>query len=437
MLDTLRDLVRLPTVSADPRCRRALESGALYVADLVRSVGVPDVAVVRTGGRPAVVGRWPNPGRRKVLVYGHYDVQPPGPRHTWKHPPFSGHVDGTWLFGRGASDDKGQFLVHLAALDAWRRASGAPPIGVVVLLDGEEEVGSPHLGPILDAAARGVDAAVMSDMTMPAPSQPALTRSLRGALSLEVTLSTGGAETHSGLFGGAVADAAAILCRLVAGLHDTEGRVAVPGFYGQVCAIDPVERARAARDAPSDRAIAAAAGGAALAGERGWSAHERTTIRPSLAVSTATAGYQGPGVKAVVPARAKAVLNLRLVPDQEPAAIARLVAAHLQGRAPEGVYVAVRPTVGARPAVFDLRHWGATTFARALAETFGRPPLAMRSGGTIPVASRLADLGVPTVLAGFGLPVNRVHAPNERVHLPTLFRGVDAVVRWLGLVGGP
>ncbi len=433
----LRDLIafaRIPSVSAQPEHAADVRRCADWLAAHLRGVGMPVVEVLPTPRHPAVVAAWRGrPGRPTVLIYAHYDVQPAALSDGWKTPPFEPQLRDGFLYGRGTSDDKGPLLAHVAALGRLLRAGG-PPVNVVCLFDGEEEIGSPHL-PELLARRRDLfaaDLAVMSDTRFLAPGRPAIVYGLRGGLGLEIELRGQRADVHSGSFGGALHNPLQALCEMVARLHDADGRVAIPGFYDRVRPASARERAMLARCGPSDAQLLRDAGARAGWGERGYTLYERTAIRPALTVNGLAGGYQGPGGKGIIPARAVAKLSFRLVPDQDPVAIERLARAHLARLVP--------PTMGARvcvhqrswPVLIDPRGPAFRAAAAAYRRGFGVAPVLLRSGGSIPVVHLFQRmLGIPTVLMGFALPDDAMHGPNERFGLDQFARAITACVTFL------
>ena len=432
-LAALRRFMAIPSVSAQATHRQDVRRCAAWLAGYLRSIGLAGAALVETGGHPAVVAEWKRrPGRPTVLVYGHYDVQPAEPLKAWTSPPFVPTVRGENLYGRGASDDKGQLFAHLRAIECGL-ATGGLPVNVVCLFDGEEEIGSPNLRRLLQRLVPRLraDVAVISDTRMLGYDRPAITYALRGALTAEVRVKGPVRELHSGTFGGAVADPAAALCRMVASLHDRKGRVAVRGFYDDVEGLTPSVRARVRAAGPSNATLLAGVG-VPPSGETGYTAYERTVIRPCLTVTGMKGGYAGPGRKSVVPTSATARLNLRLVPRQDPVRVGALLRRHLEAATPQGVTVDVRVEPAARPVVVDRRHPGMRAAAIACERAFGRPPVFLRSGGSIPAVSLLLDvLGMTSVLMGFGLPDANIHSVDERLHLPTLDRAVVACSEFL------
>jgi acetylornithine deacetylase/succinyl-diaminopimelate desuccinylase-like protein len=436
----LEELVAIPSVSAQPRHTADVAAAAEWLGGHMRSIGLERVEVVPTRRHPIVYADWVHAeGRPTVLVYGHYDVQPPDPVGEWRTPPFRPSIQGEDLVGRGASDDKGQLFVHLKAIESWLQAVGRMPVNVRVVLDGEEEVGSPNLRLFLQRRRHELapDVAVLSDTRMLGPDRPALTYALRGSLSLEVSVEGPAHDLHSGGFGGAVEEPLAVLCTMVASLHHGDGRVAVPGFYRCVRRWPQEELEFMGANGPTDGEVLRAASGARPGGERRFTCYERTTIRPAIAVNGISGGYQGPGAKTVIPARASVKLNVRLVPDQDPAEIERLVRRHLARFERPGRRVRVRVLSAAPPVVLDRRHPGTAAAAAAYRAGFGRPPALLRSGGTIPVVRELCrTLRTPVVLMGFALPDDRMHAPNEKLHLPTFHRGVATSIAFLDEVAG-
>jgi acetylornithine deacetylase/succinyl-diaminopimelate desuccinylase-like protein len=440
-VEDLAAFVRFPSVSAQPRHADDLRRCAAWLAHHLRSIGMEHVRVVPTRGHPIVTADWLHaPGATTVLIYGHYDVQPPEPLEEWISPPFEAVLRAGALHGRGASDDKGQMFVHVKALESWLLTAGALPVNVKCLFEGEEEIGSRSLCDFLAAHvdAWRADAAVMSDTAMLGPGRPAITQSLRGALSVELEFCGQRQDLHSGTFGGAIHNPLQALCEAVGRLHDARGAIAIPGFYKRVRARSRAERAYMARVGPSDDQILRDAGAGQGWGEPGFSLYERIAIRPALSVNGVAGGYAGPGSKAVIPARATAKLTLRLVPDQDPAEIDALLRGFIARIAPPAVFVVVRTLFSARPFVMRRDHHATRAAQAALHKGFGVPPSFVRSGGTIPVAPLLQEeLGIPTVLMGFALPDDGMHAPNERFCLASFSRGIEASIHFLAELARP
>ena len=431
----LAAFVRFPSVSAQPRHAGDLRRCAAWLADHLRSIGLEHVRVVDTRGHPIVTADWLHaPGAPTLLVYGHYDVQPADPLDQWRSPPFEPAIRNGCLYGRGAADDKGQMLVHVKALECWLSASGRLPVNVKCLFEGEEETGSANLADFLagEPGAWQADAAVMSDMTMLDRNRPALTESLRGALSVELECRGQRQDLHSGNFGGAIHNPLQALCEVVARLHDASGTVAIPRFYERVRAPTRGQRTYMARVGPSDEQVLRDAGARVGWGEPGFSLYERIAIRPALSVNGIVGGYAGTGAKAVIPARASAKLNFRLVPDQDPAEIDALLRAFVGQIAPPAVRIGVRTLLRAHPFVMRRYDRAVRAARAALYAGFGVSPAFVRSGGTIPVAHILQEeLGIPTVLMGLASPDDGMHGPNERFCLSTFFRGIEASIHFL------
>lgn len=438
-LEELKRFIRFPSISAQPKHASDVRDCAVWLADHLQRVGLGHVQIIPTPRHPIVYAEWCHaPGRPMVLIYGHYDVQPVDPLSAWHSPPFAPTVRDNNLYGRGACDDKGQLFAHLKALEAYLRTQGALPVNVKCLFEGEEEIGSPNLGSFLRQHRRDLDAdvAVMSDTRMLGPGQPAITYALRGTLNLELEVCGPQQDLHSGLFGGAVHNPLQALCEMIAQLHDANGRIAILGFYDCVRQWHEKEREYMADSGPSDAKILRDARVNEGWGEGGYSLYERTTILPALAVTGVTGGYSGPGVKAVIPARAVAKLNFRLVPDQEPHEIEQRVRHHIARITPSTVRSTVRTFAAARPALLNRRHPAMRAAIAAYRHGFGAPPVFVRSGGTIPVVNTLQTvLGIQTILMGFALPDDRIHAPNEKFHLPNFYRGIATCSAFLAEIG--
>jgi len=439
LVSMLQEFVRFPSVSAQPRHAGDVRRCARWLAGQLRRIGLEHVRLITTARHPIVYADWLHaPGRPTVLVYGHYDVQPVDPLVAWTTPPFAAVIRGGALYGRGACDDKGQMLAHVKAIEFLIRKSGGLPVNVKCLFEGEEEIGSPNFFPFLarNRRALAADVAVVSDTAAAGPDRPAITYALRGALALDLIVRGPRTDLHSGHFGGAVHNPLQALCEIIAGLHDREGRVAIPEFYQRVRNWPAAERAFMARDAPADAAKLHHAGTSRAWGEPGFTLHERTTIRPALTVNGLTGGYQGPGGKAVIPAVASAKLSFRLVPDQDPGEIGALFRRHVTRVAPPTVRCTVRTGLIARPALVDLRHPAVRAAIGACSSGFGTRPAFLRTGGTIPVASALQEqVGAPVVLMGFAPPGANIHAPNEHFPLPTFFKAIATCARFLEEVG--
>ena len=437
--DELFDLLRIPSVSARSEHTADVRRAAEWMRDSLARIGF-DASINETGGHPIVLGEWRKaPGAATVLVYGHYDVQPAEPLELWESPPFEPTIRDGRIYARGSVDDKGQLFLHVKALEAHLAVRGKLPVNVIVLAEGEEEVGSENLEKFIgDNAKRlAADAVVISDSSMFAPGQPSILSSLRGLAYLQIDVTGPTVDLHSGSYGGAVLNPATALARIIATFHDGDGRVAIPGFYDAVR--DWGNDARAAiRKLPFDESgFQHETGAPALAGEVGYSTLERIWTRPTCEVNGLLSGYTGEGAKTVLPSKAMVKVSCRLVPDQSPEEIGRLVEAHVQRVAPKGVTVTVEHLHGGRPWRAELEGPLFDAARRALAAAFGREPVIVGEGGSIPVVGDFQRiLGTPVLLMGFGLPGENAHAPNEWMSDENFVKGAKAVAAfWDELAG--
>ncbi|HLF40440.1 MAG TPA: dipeptidase [Acidimicrobiia bacterium] len=432
VLAALSDWLRIPSVSAQPVHAPDVERSAAWCAGRMTEAGLEHVEIIPTEGHPAVYGDWLHAeGALTVLVYGHHDVQPADPLDEWRSPPFEPTVRDGQLFARGAIDDKGQVLYHLEAIRALLRAGhgdGRLPVSLKLLVEGEEEIGSPNFEALLQRERNrfSCDVIVVSDTGMWAPDIPTITTGMRGLAAFDVSVRTGERDLHSGNFGGAVANAAHWIARLVAALHDEAGRVTVPGFYDGVRPVLPSERESFAALPFDDEAWAATAGARHLEGEDGYSTLERLWVRPTCDITGITSGYGGDGIKTIVPAAARAKVTFRLVADQDPAAVAAAFEAWARVQVPAGIDLDVRLDGWVGPALTDVTHPGVGALRRAMTRVWGREPLFTRTGGSGPEEALGRVLGAPVLYLGVGLPDDRIHAPNERVVLDQLWKGVLA-----------
>lgn len=438
-LAELCNFVRIPSVSAQPKHASDVRRCGEWLVRHLRSLGLEHVSLIPTPRHPIVFAQWRKArGRPTVLIYGHYDVQPVDPVNEWQTPPFEPTVKNNNLYGRGASDDKGQLFCHVKAIEFYLRTQGKLPVNVICLFEGEEEIGSPNLKAFLDRTkgALRADAAVISDTRILSPKQPVITYGLRGGLGLELEVRGPEHDLHSGTFGGAIHNPLQVLSELVAKFHDHQGRVNIPGFYDQVRNYSQDARALLAQTAPSDSHILRDARARKGWGERGYSLYERTTLRPALTINGIAGGYGGPGGKAVIPAKAIAKLSFRLVPNQNPLEVERLFRDYLERITPPTVQLQLQRQSSAQPVLMSQQHPAIQAAQAAYRQGFGASPIFLRSGGTIPVVNMLQEkLGVPVVLMGFALPDDRMHAPNERFYLPNFFNGITTCVYFLDEIG--
>jgi acetylornithine deacetylase/succinyl-diaminopimelate desuccinylase-like protein len=426
----LSEFLRIPSVSTEPEHKDDMLRCATWLADQLK-FGALDVAVMPTLGHPVVIAKNKHQaGRTTVLLYGHYDVQPPEPMELWTTGPFEPQVrkDDTGhdaLFARGAVDDKGQVWAHVEAILAWQ-AHGGLPVNLTMLVEGEEEIGSEHLEAFVKDHAEQLraDVAVVSDTNQFARGVPAITYGLRGLAYMEVTVTGPSHDLHSGLFGGAVPNPANVLARLIASLHDAQGRVNVPGFYQDVTPLSPQERSQWQSLPFSEKEFAASVGLTEGTGEEGYTSLERKWARPTCDVNGITTGYQGPGAKTVIPSKASAKISMRLVPNQDPARIVAGFERAMHERAPKNVKVEVTCHSHTPGVVVPIEGDAVRLAAEAMEIGFGKKPALMREGGSIPVVNLFKRvLGVDTLLLGFGLPDDRVHSPNEKFDLDALHKG--------------
>ncbi len=426
MIATFFDYLRFPTISARPEHADDGRACAEWLAALFKSWGL-ESAVEETGGAPAVVAKTtPLPGARTVLLYGHYDVQPVEPLTSWHEPPFEPAVREEVVFARGATDNKGQTFSHLIGL---RRLldEGPLPVNLTILIEGEEEVGSPNLGRFVreNRGRLACDVALISDTSMIEPGWPALTLGLRGIACFEVALHGPKADLHSGMFGGATPNPALALAKILARLHDPAGRIAIPGFYDDVLPVPEVER-ESWRQLPwSEEWFERTTGVTATAGEVDFSVLERVWARPTAEINGLTSGHQGAGSKTIIPATASAKLSFRLAPNQDPDRIAALVSAWFERAfSEEGLRGEILCDHGGLPFYTPPDNPYIEAARAGLEEVFGRPAALTREGLSIPVAALLQrELGAPVVLAGFGLPDCSAHSPNESYPLAHLELG--------------
>ncbi|GLZ35901.1 peptidase [Lentzea sp. NBRC 105346] len=437
----LREWLAIPSIGADPAHHADVHRSATWLAATLRRDGWPRVEVWDAGpALPAVFACWPSddPEAPTVLVYGHHDVQPVDPVERWHHPPFDPYVQGEELFGRGASDDKGQVAMHLLAVKAHLAATGrtTPNVTIKLFVEGEEESGSPHIRELLDTHRDDLacDLVVFTDTPLYERDAPTICTGQRGVIGGEIVFTGGSSDVHSGRAGGGVPNPATALARLVAALHDDEGRVQLPGFYDDVVPPSDLERQDWAA-LPFDEAawLAHNAGGAqATAGEAGWSTLERVWVRPTAEINGLHSGYTGPGLKTIVPASATAKISFRLVPDQRPEVVLEQLREFVGKHTPPGVHAEVHVRGdGAPPYAADVTHPANLALHEAYEVAFEQPVRFSRTGGSGPAALLHAWLGVPVVYLGATLPDDRIHAPNERVVVPLLLKGAEAAaVLW-------
>jgi len=436
------ELLSIPSVSTLPENREDVHRNAQWLAEQLRGIGATRVDVIETPGHPIIYAeRLDAPGKPTLLVYGHYDVQPVDPLGEWQSDPFKPEIRGENVYARGASDMKGSMMAFIMAAEGFARQgrAGAPmPVNLKFLLEGEEEIGSTHL-PEFIAGHRDLlksDAVVNCDGTISGPDLPSITYSLRGLAYFELEVRGPRQDLHSGIFGGSIANPAQVLCELIAGMHDADGHVTLPGFYDTVRPLDDAERSALTRLPTTDEQWKDMTGSPALHGEKGYTTLERVGARPTLEVNGIVGGFTGEGAKTVLPAKALAKISTRLVADQDPAAVHAQLRSYLEAHAPNTVTWELRELSKGPGAIMSRDSAAMKAAVAALAETFGVEPVFRREGGSVPVVGHMQqELGLDSIMLGFGLPEDNIHGPNEKQHLPTLLKGIEAYVRFLARLG--
>ncbi len=431
-------LLRIPSVSTDPEHATDVRRCAEAVADHLRALGVETVEVMETGGHPAVFAEHhaPDENAPTILIYGHYDVQPPDPLDEWNTPPFEPTVRDGKVYARGSADDKGQFMMHVNALEGYLKTDTPLPVHVKMLIEGEEENGSANLPAFLEANKEklAADVVLVSDTALFAPGVPSITSGLRGLAYVQVTLEGPDRDLHSGVFGGGVENPANALCKMIAELHDAHHRVTVEGFYDAVRPLSDDERATY-RSLPFDeKEWREAIGVKKSKTEEGYSILEGTSARPTLDVNGMGSGYQGKGAKTVLPARAFAKISCRLVPDQQPHDITDKLRRHFEKHTPPTMKLTFEDLHGGQPYLADTDAPAMQAAREALEQVFGTTAYFTREGGSIPITADFKKiLGLDTVLMGFGLSTDALHSPNEHFGLDRYHQGTEASIHFLDL----
>ncbi|MCK6624547.1 MAG: dipeptidase [Anaerolineae bacterium] len=440
-LTDLQALLRIPSISTLPESQGDMQRAAQWLADKLGSIGLQNVKILPTPGHPIVYGDWlqADSAAPTVLIYGHYDVQPVDPLAEWLTPPFEPTVKGDDLFGRGTTDDKGQLYIHIAAVEAYLNTAGRLPVNVKFMFEGEEEIGSPNIADFIQTHLDllKADVALISDTHILNPHTPLIITGVRGLAYMEVTLRGSQHDLHSGAYGGVVENPLNAMVRLLASLKDDQGRITIPGFYDDVQELSPAERTALNNGLITDESVLAETGAPALWGEAGYTTVERKSVRPTLDIHGIKGGFIGAGQKTVIPAVASAKVSMRLVPNQSAEHIAQLFIDHIHRLAPPTMEVSVEKLNCSDSAVVDISSSAVEAAAEAYEQGFGRRPFYLREGGTIPVVGLFSHLlQTPVVLMGFGLPDDRLHAPNEKFHLPNFYRGIETVIHYFDILGG-
>ena len=429
-LDELFDLLRIPSVSTDSKFADDVRKTAEFVKEQLLEANVDSAEVVETEGYPIVYAeKMVDPTKPTVLVYGHYDVQPADPYELWKSPPFEPEVRDGKIYARGACDDKGQMYMHVKALETML-ANDALPCNVKFMIEGEEEIGSSHLAGFVKENRKKLEADVVliSDTGIIDNENPSITVGLRGLSYMEVEVTGPRIDLHSGMFGGTVANPINVLCQMIASLHDDQGRINIPGFYDKVRELSEKERAEINRAPQDDEKYKQELGVQKLTGEDGYSTLERIGIRPTLDVNGIWGGYISEGAKTVLPSKAYAKISMRLVPDQHPDEIDKLFTKHFESIAPDTVQVKVSPHHGGEPAVVPTDSPAIEAAKKAFQDAWGKEPFLTREGGSIPIVSLFQqELGIDSLLMGFGLDEDAIHSPNESYGVFNFLKGIETI----------
>lgn len=439
-VDELKTLLRIPSVSTLPQHREDVRRAADWLLAHLRDLGMTAELIPLEGGHPMVYAQWMRAsGRPTVLCYGHYDVQPVDPVDEWTSPPFEPTMRGDDLFARGASDDKGQVFGVIKAVESYLRGDDGLPLNVKLLIEGEEEIGSPGINRWIDRHARKVacDFAWVSDGQLYTKELPSIVTGLRGLLYTEVEVRGASHDLHSGQHGGAVPNPVNAVAAIIAGLKDRRGRVTVPRFYASVQDPSPEEKASWERLPFGEEDYLREAGIRVSPGEEGYGILERRWSRPTLDAHGIAGGWTGAGSKTVIPAKVVAKISMRLVPDQRTKPVLRAFERKVRRLAPPGIEIEVRELASGDPVLIEPTAPPVQAAARVVRDVWGADPVYVREGGSVPVVAKFDRvLKVPTVLFGFGLPDDNLHAPNEKFHLPNFHKGIETVIRWMERVAG-
>jgi acetylornithine deacetylase/succinyl-diaminopimelate desuccinylase-like protein len=429
-LEELKDLLRIPSVSADKKYKEDVFRAGEFIKTKLEEAGADKVELCQTAGYPIVYGeKMIDPSLPTVLVYGHYDVQPPDPLDLWETPPFEPTIRDEKIYARGACDDKGQMYMHIKAFEAMMKTNSLP-CNIKFMIEGEEEIGSDNLDIFVENNKEklATDVILISDTGMIANDIPSITVGLRGMSYVEVEVTGPNRDLHSGLYGGAVPNPINVLCDMIASLKDEDDRITVENFYDDVVEVSKEERAQMAKAPFSLEAYKKSIGLKDIKGEKGYSTLERNSIRPTLDVNGIWGGYTGEGAKTVIASKAYAKISMRLVPNQDSATITKLFKKHFEKIAPASVSVVVKPHHGGEPVVTPTDSIAYQAASFAYQQTFGKEPIPMRSGGSIPIVAMFkSKLGIDTVLMGFGLDSDAIHSPNEHYGLFNYYKGINTI----------
>jgi len=441
-LEGLKDFLRIPSISTLPEHKPDIERAAAFVATELRQIGLKTVEIIRgkPDQHPLVYGEWLEaPGKPTLLIYGHYDVQPPDPLEEWISPPFEPTVRNGNIYARGAVDDKGQTYLLLKATEGFLKTEGRLPLNVKFLIEGEEEVGGGHIDEYVKTQGERLEAdvALVCDTEMFAPELPTITTGLRGLVYAEVEARGAAHDLHSGMYGGAAPNPIQALAEIITGLKGRNGKIRIPGFYKRVKRPSREELAAWERLPFKEKEfLTKEIGATALTGERGIPVLERLWVRPTLEVHGIRGGFTGEGAKTVIPAVATAKISMRLVPDMKPEEVIRQFTAAVKKLTPQGIKTAVRILSAAPASVVPTDSRWIAAAAEAMHQVFQKKTVYIRAGGSIPIVGLFQKhLGIASVMMGFGLPDDHLHAPNEKFHLRNFYRGIKAVARFFALLG--
>jgi acetylornithine deacetylase/succinyl-diaminopimelate desuccinylase-like protein len=438
-LDGLKTFLRIPSISTLTEHKPDIRRAAEFVLNELTAAGLTG-EMIEGEGNPLVYAEWTGaPGKPTLLMYGHYDVQPPDPLDEWKSPPFEPEVRGKDIFARGSSDDKGQTYILVKAVEGLLKTRGKLPVNVKFLIEGEEETGGEHIESYVGSkpARLKSDAAVICDTEMFAPEMPTICVGLRGIVYAELHVEGANHDLHSGVYGGAAPNPLQALAEIISALKDRDGHIQIPGFYDRVVPPSAKEREAWARLPFNEREYTEVEMGAReLVGEPAIPLFERLWARPTFEVHGISGGFTGEGAKTVIPARAMAKISTRLVADQNPKEATAQLKEAVAKACPRGVTAELKVLHTAPPSLVNPDNRFIHAAADAMSEIFGKPTVYIRSGGSIPIVAAFEQsLGIPSVMMGFGLPDDNLHAPNEKLHLPNFYRGIEAVARYLDLLG--
>ncbi len=439
-LEGLKTFLRIPSISTLPEHAPDIRRAAKFVRDELRRIGLVDAELIEGDGNPLVYGEWLGaPGKPTLLFYGHYDVQPPEPLEEWKSPPFEPEVRNNNIYARGASDDKGQTYLLIKAVEGLLQMNGKLPVNVKFLIEGEEEISGQHIESYVAQKPPRLkaDAAVICDTEMFAPELPTICIGLRGIVYTELHVEGASHDLHSGIYGGVAPNPIQAIAEIICALKDRDGRIHIPGFYDRVQPPGKKEKKAWARLPFNEEEYRKKEiGSRELTGERRYSVFDRTWARPTFEVHGIRGGFTGEGAKTVIPARAVAKISMRLVADQRPAEALKQFKAAVAKACPRGVKAEVKTVHGARPSLVNPDNRFIHAAADAMEQVFGKKTVYIRSGGSIPIVGSFErELGIPSVMMGFGLPDDNLHAPNEKFYLPNFYRGIEAVARYLEILG--